>query len=328
MRQTYALMFALIVTAAFTSGCRSENYYCDAEGCFLCDGLGCRPVDPPPRPDCNGDYECPEGSVCTDIGCVTECDGDSDCPQGTECREGQCLNPTEPEPEPNPGTCTRSSDCPAGENLICVDGVCQVDNTCGATGACECSATEPCAAGFTCVDGTCRADSATCQFNHECGTGRICVNGECREGCEDSSTCPAGQTCESNVCVDLPPVPECTNNTECGAGEICVDAECVTGCTNDTMCGAEEYCLGGICVYDDRPQPFCSSNADCQPGRPCVGGVCRTPCETSMECLSFDVQFRVCQNLFCVTNNEATSNCELSQDCSTAGDTCIDGVCR
>lgn len=328
MRHTYALMFALLVTAAFTSGCRSENYYCNADGCFLCDGLGCRPVDGPPRPDCNGDYECSGDRYCADVGCVTECGDDSDCPMGTECRDGSCLNPTEPDPVPNPGTCTRTADCPAGQGLVCVNGVCQVDNACGGA-ACECSATAPCANGFTCIDGECRADTTICHFSHECGGGRICVNGECREGCDTAATCPVGQTCEDSVCVDLPPVTgECDDNSDCSNGEVCIDSVCETSCTSDAACTAEQYCHGGVCVYDDRPQPFCTSSAQCQPGRPCVGGVCRTPCETSPECLSFDVQFRVCQNNFCVTSNEATSNCMLSQDCATPGDTCVDGVCR
>src|SRR5688500_4955705 len=80
------------------SGCSSEEYYCDDSGCWYCDGVSCRRVDPPPRPDCMTDADCPTGSTCTSLGCTEGCASDADCPEGTTCRESMCVGPTEPDP--------------------------------------------------------------------------------------------------------------------------------------------------------------------------------------------------------------------------------------
>ena len=74
--------FAFAAMAFAFAGCSSESYYCDDTGCFYCDGLGCREVDPPDRPECRGDFECPDGTMCTDLGCVAACMDDGDCPDG------------------------------------------------------------------------------------------------------------------------------------------------------------------------------------------------------------------------------------------------------
>ena len=39
-------------------------------------------------------------------------------------------------------------------------------------------------------------------------------------------------------------------------------------------------------------------------------------------------QLALAHSVVARTSNEATSNCMLSQDCATPGDTCVDGVCR
>ena len=37
----------LVAITVLGSGCASEDYFCDDTGCYSCDGLGCRLVDPP-----------------------------------------------------------------------------------------------------------------------------------------------------------------------------------------------------------------------------------------------------------------------------------------
>ena len=56
---------ALIALGALTgaAGCASEEYYCDASGCFTCDGVGCRAATPPTRANCRGDFECAANQV-------------------------------------------------------------------------------------------------------------------------------------------------------------------------------------------------------------------------------------------------------------------------
>jgi Cys-rich repeat protein len=324
----HPLRAALLALAAFgvtvSAGCAQEDYYCDASGCFRCDGVGCRLLDPPARPPCRGDFECSEGTVCTALGCTAECAADADCVEGTVCRDGLCAAPQEPEPEPTPGTCTRNADCPAS-GLECRDGVC-VEAPVPA-----CSDAAPCASGAVCVEGACVPVDETCQFNFECGAGRLCVNQQCVEGCAADADCPRGQTCDeaSAVCVAVPPMTgACTNDAACGANRVCLDSVCVDACTTDAACGEGRYCSGGVCRIDTRPRPFCTSNSDCAPGRPCIGGVCRTPCTTSTMCAMFDVQFNFCgAEGYCLTTNEVSSDCRAAADCGS-GEACIDGVCR
>ncbi len=325
MRHLFLLSTLSLATLVGVSGCSSEEYYCDESGCYFCDGLGCREVDPPDRPMCRGDFECPEGSICTDLGCVDECAGDADCPDGTVCRSGMCVGPTEPDPDPNPGVCERNADCDAG--LVCRDGICTPDDvSCGETG-CSCEATGMCSDGFTCLDGECREDEDLCRFNTECGgDGRICLDGRCTTGCETSAECVGGQICIDNFCQDdTAPVPECVRNETCETGEVCEDGRCVAECDRDRDCGDGLYCRSGRCAVDDRPRPFCEVDADCRFA--CVNGVCRTPCETSRMCAEVDVQFSVCFEDYCATANEATSDCSISADCAS-GRECIDGICR
>lgn len=327
MRHLYLLTTLSLSALVMASGCKSEEYYCDETGCYYCDGLGCREVDPPDRPMCRGDFECPEGSVCTSAGCVDECADDGDCPDGTICRSGMCVGPTEPDPDPNPGTCELNADC-GDPALVCRDGVCVEDDvSCGDAG-CSCVDTGMCSAGFTCLDGECRADDDVCRFNTECGgDGRICVDGRCTTGCETARDCVGDQVCTDGFCRPRPPAtePECRTNDACATGEFCEDGRCVAECTSDAMCADGLYCRAGRCVVDDRPRPFCETDADCRFA--CVNGVCRTPCETSRECAEVDVQFSVCFESFCSTANEATSDCAISEDCAE-GRECIDGICR
>lgn len=326
-RSRDALRVALLAVAALgviaASGCAQEDYYCDASGCYRCDGVGCRLLDPPARPTCRGDWECSAPLVCTSLGCAAECAADADCPEGTICRSGVCAAPQEPPPVPNPGTCTRNADC-ADAALVCRDG------TCVPAPAPACSATNPCPSGQDCVDGACLASADTCQFSFECGVGRICVNQLCTTACTADAMCGAGLTCDeaSGSCVAIPPVPGmCTDDAACGAGRVCIDSSCYDGCTTDATCGAGRYCAAGVCRPDTRPRPFCSSDADCAPGRPCIGGVCRTPCDTSATCAMFDVQFNFCGDAgYCLTTNEVTTNCRSAAEC-TSGQACVDGNC-
>ena len=84
-----ATAFALAALLATAYGCANEDYYCDDTGCYYCDGVGCREVPSPERVDCRGDFECADGYVCTDIGCVE--DG---CSENADCGEGTSRHPT------------------------------------------------------------------------------------------------------------------------------------------------------------------------------------------------------------------------------------------
>ncbi|MEM9069462.1 MAG: hypothetical protein AAGE52_13190 [Myxococcota bacterium] len=325
MRHIQFIALLALGALPVVAGCSSDNYFCNDEGCFFCDGLGCREVEPPERPTCRGDFECPEGTMCTDLGCVAECDGDSDCPDGTECRAGSCVGPTEPDPDPRPGTCERNADC-GDESLVCRDGMCMPDDrSCGEVG-CSCEETGECSDGFVCLEGECRADEDVCRFNTECGVGRQCVDGACVEACGPEVPCETG-TCVNGFCRDIrPPTGECTRDDQCDAGETCIDSSCVDTCMSDAECGEGRYCDGNRCRVDTRPRPFCTVDSECR--FRCVNGVCRTPCDNSTECARVDVQFSIClEENYCATANEATTDCAISSDCADSEE-CIDGICR
>jgi len=331
--RTTLLLLSLAGVALVTgcNGCSNERYYCDATGCYSCDGIGCREVSPPDPDPCFGDYQCADGESCTVDGCIPSCTSDEDCPRGTVCDTTAhlCLAPGETPPADKPGVCTRNADCPSPPEAICVDGLCQRSELdCGAE-SCDCSADEPCESGFVCADGQCLADSATCHFDTDCGANRTCIDGLCFAECGGAVTCATGFSCVDGGCKpDMPPTNECTTNDQCATDEVCVDSTCVPGCTADANCPTGYYCSSMVCVVDTRPKPFCSANTNCAQGRSCIDGVCRQPCDTDTQCQMVSGTVPFCRNHVCVTSNEANSNCITSVDCAGSNIECVDGVCQ
>lgn len=332
MRTTLLLFLSLVgLFVTGCSGCSNERYFCDATGCYRCDGIGCRDVDPPSRPTCFGTYQCDDGQVCTEIGCVDLCDSDSDCPTGTVCASnGQCLAPTETPPTEKPGVCVRNDDCPAPPAAICLNGVCALDPVSCGSGDCVCTENADCDAGFVCSEGRCRPEEESCRFNSQCGPSRVCVDGQCFAACGPGGpSCATGFSCVDGACEPDPlPTNECQNAGECSLGEICLDSSCVPGCTTDAQCAAGLYCSSGACQPDTRPRPFCTTDAQCLGGSTCFEGVCRTPCTTDNQCQMVSGTAPFCRQRYCVTANEANSDCATSSDCPGSGMTCADGVCR
>jgi hypothetical protein len=325
---TICTLLAVMLTGC--SGCSNERYVCDTTGCYRCDGIGCRAVDPPPPEDCVGDYQCEGSDRCTVDGCLEDCTTVDNCTDGTVCDPVTklCAAPDEP-PVLLPGVCQRDTDCPSPPAALCVNGLCVLDEVdCGST-ACECTENSTCDSGYVCADGRCTPEDQTCHFNSECGAGHVCVDGLCYEGCGNAVTCDAGFTCVDGACEANPlPTGECMSQGECQAMEICLDSSCVPGCTVDANCATGFYCSNGACQPDTRPHPFCTSDANCLAGRSCVEGVCRTPCNTDTQCQMVSGTVPFCRNAFCVTNNEANSDCVTTVDCAGSNIMCVDGVCQ
>lgn len=332
-------------------GCNNESRYCDETGCYFCDGLGCRLVNPPSRDACACDARCGvAGTTCTSLGCTQTCaTADSPCGDGTTCRDGLCLGPREPTPTAVDCSCTSNADCEG--SLVCgnIDATghgecipgCHTADDCAANQSCEngmcvnrppldCDpATNPCSAGTTCVDGTCVPNVDVCQFSSECGAGRVCVNQQCTSACGPTNPCQGTATCGADgYCHErIPPITGCVTNPDCASGQTCVDGRCFAGCTVDSDCPTGDYCDAGICRLDSRPDPSCGTGRPCASGAVCHNGACRSPCTTDAQCPLFDVQTNFCIDLVCATTNEATSNCTSNAQCSS-GQTCVDGNCR
>lgn len=324
------LTLALFVGITGCNGCSNERYYCDSEGCYSCDGIGCRDVDAPDPTACVGDYQCADDETCTADGCAQNCEDDSDCPRGTVCHATRkiCLPPGE-EPVDRPGLCERNEDCPSPPAAICLDGLCALDPTDCGGGACECNAHTDCADGYVCADGRCRADDETCRFDSDCGPSRTCVDGLCYAECGGALTCASGFTCVDGACrPDEPTTGVCADNDDCAAGEVCVDSACIPGCTVDANCPTGYYCSAMVCVVDTRPKPFCTASSQCLQGRNCIDGVCRTPCDTDVQCQMVSGTVPYCRNHVCVTSNESNSDCITSVDCGASNVECVDGVCQ
>jgi Cys-rich repeat protein len=349
------------LAAVSLAGCNQESNYCDANGCYSCDGLGCHLINPPTRSQCSCAAACQAGSACTSIGCTTTCTADTQCPMGTLCRAmatgatvRYCLGPQEPLPTATDCTCRMNSDCThLGPTFICssmgmcITG-CHTDTECTnptmpvcLNGQCSgrlppvgCTATS-CPSGDVCLDGSCVPLINTCRFNTECNggtasSGRTCVNQQCTTACTAGS-CPTGSMCGTDgYCHEvIPPSTGCVTNTDCtGANQVCVSGRCFAGCTTDAECGAGNYCDAGTCRLDTRPMPGCGNGAACASGAVCHNGACRSPCTMDSDCPRFDVQTNFCIQMVCATTAEATANCTTQSDCHTAGQACVNGTCH
>ena len=346
-------------------GCNNESSYCDDTGCYFCDGLGCRLVNPPTRGTCTCGSACLTGSACTSLGCTVTCTTDAGCPMGTRCAAAvsgasvrYCLGPREPAPTATDCSCTSDAMCTHfGANYVCGPAAaggrqcqigCNAANPCPMGQTCIDTMCRPivnpvgcptvaCATGEVCLDGSCHAQTSTCQFNTECNgviASRVCVNQQCTTACTAGS-CPSGSTCGTDgFCHEtIPPVTGCTTGADCtGAGATCVNGRCFAGCDATHPCPAGDFCDAGVCRLDTRPAPGCGNGRPCTGAAVCHNGACRNPCTMDSDCPRFDVQTPFCippgPMGVCSTTAEATSNCTSAAMCHVAGQACVNGTCH
>jgi len=287
--------------------------------------------------DCDGAIdETDEVSALEGLPC-----GDSTglCTPGTTlCLGGQivCTGGTEPSVELCDGL---DNDC---DGVVDDDAECPPDWYCVAADCRrECDPTEefPCPGGLFCkpytVDGT---DRYLCLPNEEicgnttCPEGQVCVDDQCVDPCE-GVTCEPWETCRSGYCLD----ESCTGvGGACPAGQLCdpVAHACVDNpCAG---CAPGQACVDGQCVDDP-----CDA-ADCDPvweycRRDCTGTSCTASCDRICACQQGEVcdangqcvddpcagaciSGEVCQEGVCVGDP-----C-LLVSCGT-GEVCVDGVC-
>jgi len=327
LRPSVAVLPGLVAAAlalASLTGCAEDKLVCDDDGCFRCDGLGCRPAQPDQPGECLTNDDCDPGAICTISGCVDACTDDEDCPDGLVCREagddGRRLCVPRDEPAP---VCVRNEDCMAS-GVECRDGLCVPSDLC--------EAEDDCADGEACIDGRCRPDDDVCRFNRECADGRVCVDGRCVAECAGDDDCVEGEVCDldTGFCTPAPPPPPgtCTRDADCGDGEVCTDSRCVDGCRDDADCGEGRVCTPTlVCIPDTTRDVFCADDSDCRRGSACVDGICRIPCDDSDFCQRVAAEIPFCFEGFCASSNEATTDCARNADCPD-GEICEDGVCR
>jgi hypothetical protein len=146
----------------------------------------CVREDPPPTTFCSGDFDCPEGQVCSFDG---NSGGAAPCADGETCDmpapQGQCVDGDEPTDGGSPGQeCLSDEDCP--------DGFCELGSTCAGL---DCPPPPP----NVCVFNDCDDDSqAVCDMvPPQCAPGfTAAVRNGCFE-CVDARTCQS--SCEQGV---------------------------------------------------------------------------------------------------------------------------------
>jgi len=97
-------------------------------------------------------------------------------------------------------------------------------------------------------------------FMAELAKGRLGVAGTL-PACDSSSSCAAGQRCDSGACVP-----------EGDAGTARPDA-----CSASADCATGQQCVSGRCVADTKPVSECSDSTPCPTDLTCVAGICVVP---------------------------------------------------
>ena len=288
----------------------------------------------------NGDGPCTVangGTVCRSGTCsisgVCEpsggCSVDADCAGGNWCDESThvCtakLANGQPIPSDPPHTSpTLNATCtPAAAMLVCVSGVCDVDNACG----------------YANGDGPCTMATG----GSVCRSGTCSMSGVCEPmgGCVVDTDCPATDYCNTPAFMCVPkqpngqPVPTVPGHNPALTG-TCDPAAGVAACvsgvcdTSDNLCG---YATGdGPCDMTSGPtvcrSGTCSTNGTCEPAGGCnvdadcsAGNWCN---ETAHTCTPTGA------NGVAVGNDPAHTNPTLDGTCTAASGmlTCTSGVC-
>jgi hypothetical protein len=203
------------------------------------------------RPCADGEFPCPAGRTCQDVGGQRLCVGDPcagiTCPMGQVCSNGACRSLCDGV------TC----DAP----LVC-------DPRSGRCVSNDCRMLNNCASNELCIAGRCVMDRCASVM---CPAGQACYDGTCGPSCA-GVTCEAGQRCERGVCVGGMASP-CANVT-CEANRVCNPANgmCVVSrCGAQMTCARGQSCdpLTGNCVDDS------CATVRCPTGELCTAGQCR-----------------------------------------------------
>jgi MYXO-CTERM domain-containing protein len=144
-----------------------------------------------------------------------------------------------------------------------------------------------------------------------CGPTEVCRFGQCIERCQGGEiSCPIGQTCVSNVCVENACV-----GVDCDPGQRCVGGDCVDGCTG-VVCPQGQQCdpFVGACVDP-------CAGLDCEGNQVCIDGLCQAPCECQPQrCESQDL---VCGgDGLCLDEDCVDVTCDEGSVCQ--GGACVD----
>jgi hypothetical protein len=144
--------------------------------------------------------------------------------------------------------------------------------------------------------------------------------------CTSSTDCPAGELCESGVCI--PSAEQCATTADCDVCERCDAGVCVT------RCQASERCQNDQCVAP----PQCTADGQCGACERCTGGRCSTRCQPHERCQHGQCVVAGggggCRPTTCAAQDAAcgtiADGCRGTLDCGSCGGTtplCEANVC-
>lgn len=278
------------------------------------------------------------------------------------CYDGPCYGGGVPGPKTGETTCSKPSDCPAGENCgsdrLCHAGDCsetgcptsfvcklsggrascvptggggEVDGGGGSTSDCQNDGDCGTPAGSRCLSGACVPPQDLCADTTQCPDGSRCVDGACTQACGGTITkpCPTGYACDAQKGVCTENQTPCTSSSSCTAGNVCVQEHCVAPCTTGGTCPGGQVCVDGGCTPDEKPVFTCATDGvqdACQPGSLCLRHSCYIACDAdaSASCQSAD-EFNVCKSV--TTTSGTHSVCGSSSNLGTECDPTQNKAC-
>ncbi len=274
---------------------------------------------------CFDDVQCPLGRVCDNESrsCIQACRDEADCVLGAGCLRdppntvlGRCVY----------GSCSRTDQCPVGEQCDLATARCVPDDRGPFCGACQ---------RFDPLDPQCGEPSNYCLIDtgdparrsHYCGV-----------DCSQEQGCPNGYECKDVIIVGPPATPAC--NVEDCANNVCTTSGAPCQSPFDCPLGPP----GGDCrrahlgVCAGTVDQDCTADADCGGSvGSCVFAVCRLreraaygfcACVVDSDCPADD-----CRNAdLSDPANPVAGNCLLSghrcyaaEDCNVIA--CVNGGC-
>ena len=239
--------------------CRSG--VCDSDGkCGYATGDG-------PCTSLNAGTVCRSGACSANGTCEPAggCDVDADCTAGNWCNEtshtcrpksanGAAIPSDAVHTNPTlNGTCTA-----AAAALVCLSGVCDVDNKCGyANGDGPCTVNN---GGTVCRSGVCDTDNKCGYLNGDgpctgsngpvvCRSGSCSTNGTCEAagGCNVSGDCSTGQGCCNQTCTPLGTNQNCAScGNVCSSPFTCVSSGSAGTCMQNNSAGVRVNTSGWL----------------------------------------------------------------------------------
>jgi hypothetical protein len=277
----------------------------------------------------------PALSTCTGFQ-APDCGGDGDCDDKSVCTTDKCVNMF----------CTHTA-------TPCDDGNACTTDSCDKTKGCQtvalptsvtCDDGSACTEGDNCGTGNCVGTSKICNDNNPCTDDSCNLAGDCTAvanavSCDDGVTCTTGDMCVGGACAGLP------SDVSCGDGNPCTIDSCdakngcinmavatTTACDDGNFCTVNDVC-GGITCAGSLGTPCNDSNV-------CTNDGCNATAGNSAElaCTHADIAGAKCDDgnsctvdscdptNGCINNKQSNIPCD-DGNAGTIGDTCTAGTC-